>query len=194
MGVLDEICVRGIDDEISTVYEYLMDRPDFAHTLFRTVYHSVAYALHPYGQSLKDIRKEKKSVIGCQWGDLFVNELDINRGNKLDCSVDGIEWDLKMTVSDPPCWEIPQECVNHICFLVQYTEGVARDRIFAGLIRATESNLRKKGNRDGKRSISAEGRSNIAEVLNVWITPQSKKLVDYLTKTPAFVVSKEKAA
>jgi len=89
---------------------------------------------------------------------------------------DGTDMDYRIAGFDVDCkysqkmngWMIPPEAQGHLCLLVN-AEDSARPKWWMGLVRADEKNLAEgKGNRDGKKSLSKEGRDAI-----VWLFKDS---------------------
>ncbi|HET6251573.1 MAG TPA: NaeI family type II restriction endonuclease [Tepidisphaeraceae bacterium] len=79
-------------------------------------------------------------------------------GVVMDYCIDGVEVDCKYSQSIGG-WMIPPESMGHLCMVVSADD--ARSVWSLGLVRIADDLLTGGGNRDGKRTISAEGRTNI---------------------------------
>ncbi|MGL4306144.1 MAG: NaeI family type II restriction endonuclease [Mycobacteriaceae bacterium] len=85
----------------------------------------------------------------------------INDGYKLDYHIDGVDVDCKYSQRIGG-WMLPPETLGHVCLVI--TADDQQCIWSAGLVRASEKHLGNGKNRDGKRSLNAEGRASI-----VWL-------------------------
>ncbi len=76
---------------------------------------------------------------------------------KLDMVLGGHDVDVKFTIGSN--WMIPREAINEVCILIAADEPL--ERLYVGLILAKPEHLTGGANRDGKKSVSAEGFKNI---------------------------------
>lgn len=118
-----------------------------------------------------ELEKTEKTYLGTKVEILLRGWLGIPKGKVLDLSIDGVETDIKNTMGSN--WMIPSEAIGHPCILVKTNEELSRFSL--GIIVAREEFLCTGKNRDGKRSISAEGRQSIDWILkdenypeNIW--------------------------
>lgn len=106
---------------------------------------------------LEQVEKTEKTYIGTKVEIVLMHELGLEHGDKLDARVDGHEVDIKNTTGTN--WMIPREALDEICLLVQASDE--KGTFSVGLLRCSEENLSKGGNRDQKKSVSASGKKNI---------------------------------
>jgi hypothetical protein len=97
--------------------------------------------------------------------------LALPKGRNLDLFVDGAEVDVKNTMGSN--WAIPQEALAHPCILIRESEKTALCSV--GVVVAMEAYLNPGRNRDGKRTFSKAGQSNVWWILknlpyppNIW--------------------------
>ncbi len=117
------------------------------------------------------LEKTEKTYIGTKVEIIARNELDVEFGEKLDLKVAGHEVDVKMTIGSN--WMIPKEAIGEICLLLIGNEE--RQKFAAGLLRMTADNVTRKGNRDRKVSVSANGKTNID-----WLVPATTLPMNFL--------------
>lgn len=112
---------------------------------------------------IDDLDKVEKTFIGLKIEHYLRDLLDVPRGVRRDLVIDGIDVDVKNTVSF--AWMIPPETYRHNepCLLIATTK--ADNRCWLGLLVAREAYLNA-GNRDQKRSVSEFGRRHI-----LWLVP-----------------------
>jgi len=106
--------------------------------------------------SFSDLEKTEKTYIGTRIEIMIRAWLRLQKG-KLDIIICGQDADIKHTMGNN--WMIPPEAAGHPCLLVAADEE--RQLCWCGLILAAEDNLTAGKNRDGKRSVSAAGKSQI---------------------------------
>ncbi|HZB89489.1 MAG TPA: NaeI family type II restriction endonuclease [Terracidiphilus sp.] len=121
--------------------------------------------------TIEETEKTEKTYLGTKVEILLRSWLGFPKGKILDLEIDGIETDVKNTMSDS--WMIPVEAIARPCLLVTTDEVHARYSV--GVFIAREEHLRPAPNRDGKRGISATGRQNIHWIVkdgdypkNIW--------------------------
>jgi hypothetical protein len=102
-------------------------------------------------------------------------------GAKLDYCVAGAEVDCKYSQRFGG-WTIPPEAVGHICLLVWADDNASRWS--AGLLRISEIHLNPGRNRDGKATISSEGKEDIE-----WLFRDAELPPNILLQLPPDVVS-----
>ena len=124
--------------------------------------------------TLDEIEKTEKTYIGTKIEILLRNHLEMSKGKILDLSIDGIEVDIKNTVTGSS-WTIPQEAMGHPCILLRTQESKAL--CWFGLVKIRDSILNPGKNRDGKRGISKAGLAHVHWLLkgapyprNFWLT------------------------
>jgi hypothetical protein len=106
--------------------------------------------------SLSQLASTEKAYIGTKVEIIARSALDLPWGDKLDLKIAGEEVDVKNTIGST--WMIPSEAFNEICLLISSNEA---DQLFSvGLLRMTADNLTHGANKDGKLSVSSQGRSN----------------------------------
>ncbi len=127
--------------------------------LLREVIDDVIQTPRTGRRSIDELDKTEKTYIGTRVEIMLRSLLGLPRG-RLDAVVLGRDTDIKFTMGDN--WMIPSEAVGHACILIAADE--VRARCFLGLFVARPEHLTAKGNRDGKKTLSAAG---IAHVL--WV-------------------------
>ncbi|MER5732328.1 NaeI family type II restriction endonuclease [Streptomyces sp. NPDC002138] len=104
-----------------------------------------------------NVAKTEKTYLGTKVEIVCQSEFDLPRGSGMDYSVDGVDVDAKFSLTGG--WMIPIEAMGHICLVMSADDAASSFRV--GLVRIKDEILTSGGNRDGKRSISARGRSAI---------------------------------
>ncbi|GAA2338150.1 hypothetical protein GCM10009854_12940 [Saccharopolyspora halophila] len=102
-------------------------------------------------------------------------EFDFPGGEKLDYSIAGVEVDCKYSYSES--WMIPPEAHGELCMVVAASDQESTWSL--GLVRARAEYLNFGRNRDGKATLSAEGRANIH-----WLYRDSKLPENILLHLP----------
>jgi hypothetical protein len=128
-------------------------------SLLRDVIDDVIQTPRTGRRSFDELEKTEKTYIGTRVEIMLRSLLTLPRG-RLDAVVLGHDTDIKFTMGDN--WMIPSEALGHVCILIAADE--VRARCYFGLFLARSEHLTVKGNRDGKKTLSAAG---IAHVL--WI-------------------------
>ncbi|MCT1865827.1 restriction endonuclease [Dietzia cinnamea] len=88
-------------------------------------------------------------------------EFEFVDGDKLDFKIAAREIDAKYSQTEGG-WMLPPEGVGELCLLLTASDQTSRFSI--GVVRALDVHLNKGMNRDGKRTLSSQGRSSI-----VWV-------------------------
>lgn len=113
--------------------------------------------------NIDELEKTEKTYLGTKVEIILRAEFNLGRGQSMDYSITGHDVDSKFTIGSN--WTVPREAVGHICLLTKASDY--RSRYQAGLLRIHENFLNAGRNRDGKRTLSALGRSAIK-----WVIPQ----------------------
>jgi hypothetical protein len=121
--------------------------------------------------SVDSLEKTEKTYIGTKVEILFKFDFELPKGNKLDFRVEDTEVDIKCTVLRD--WMIPKEAVGELCLLVRIDD--TQSKFWIGLIRANSTVLRKGENRDGKNSLSSEGKKSI-----LWLVEEGQLPINFL--------------
>lgn len=116
--------------------------------------------------SYDELEKTEKTYIGTRVEIELLALLNLPRG-RLDTVILGHDVDIKNTMGSN--WMIPVEAYDAPCVLVATDEK--RSQCYLGLIVARPDYLTAGENRDGKRSISAEGFKNILWLLKAHPCP-----------------------
>ena len=101
-------------------------------------------------------------------------------GLSMDYRIDGVEVDCKYSQSLGG-WMIPPESMGHVCLLITANDEQATWSL--GVVRIDDSILSRGGNRDAKRSITAQGRKQIH-----WLQQESPLPPNVLLQLPRLVV------
>ena len=110
---------------------------------------------------IEQLEKTEKTYIGTKVEIVLRNGLELERGKVLDNLIGGYEVDTKFSLTGE--WMIPREAIGQICILVQGSDNAGTFSI--GLARATDELLTPGSNQDGKKSVSAKGRTRITWLL-----------------------------
>jgi hypothetical protein len=137
----------GSEKLTAALPQILQDAIDFVIDPVRTARNSVS-----------ELDNVEKTFIGLKVEHFLRDFLNVPSGVR-DLVIDGTDVDVKNTVSST--WTIPPETYRseEPCLLIAIAD--AEKRFWLGLIIAKPSYLTKAGNRDSKRSVSAEGLRNI---------------------------------
>lgn len=111
-------------------------------------------------RSYEELEKTEKTYIGTRVEIELRAMLRLPKG-RLDTLIQGQDVDIKNTMGNN--WMIPTEAVGHPCILVAADE--ARALCYLGLIVAQPGYLTQGQNKDAKKSVSAEGFTNILWLL-----------------------------
>jgi hypothetical protein len=103
------------------------------------------------------LEKTEKTYVGTKIEIVVRTALNLDRGKILDLEIDRHPVDIKWAMNSG--WQIPREAVGQMCLCLGGLEDMKRFQV--GLVRCNEGNLNKGENRDGKRTLSAVGRSEM---------------------------------
>lgn len=106
---------------------------------------------------LIEIEPCAKAIIGIVVEKRFLKAYKFPKTENLDTEISGTQLDVKTTIGSN--WMIPPEATNHWCLLFQI--DCPRKRFSYGLLKMSEDNLTKGGNRDKKKSVNKIGKSRI---------------------------------
>jgi hypothetical protein len=132
--------------------------------------------------TLGELEKTEKTYLGTKVKILLRNVLDAGRGAHMDLLIDGIEVDVKNTVSG--AWTIPNEAIGHVCILISSDE--AKSLCSFGLIVIRPEILNRGRNRDGKTTIRKAELANVHWLLknerypaNFWmgLDPEARRAI-----------------
>lgn len=110
-----------------------------------------------------DLHKTEKTHMGTLVEINLHREFGFDDGNETDYRIAGVQVDCKYSMK-PFGWMLPPEVIDEIALLV--TADDARATWRAGLLRVTPERIRATQNRDGKTSLSLDGREHIR-----WLWP-----------------------
>ncbi|MCW5723534.1 MAG: hypothetical protein KIS81_01090 [Maricaulaceae bacterium] len=131
--------------------------------------------------TLNELEPNEKAILGIKIEAALREMLDFPRG-KLDFQIGGHPVDVKFSMTGQ--WMIPPEAVGHACILTSADEVSARFSFGLGV--ASEGNLNKGRNRDGKTSFSAKGKETIRWIAkgeayprNIWesVSPEAAQRI-----------------
>jgi hypothetical protein len=165
------------DPELEKVLAAITAIPDAPSLICEGVARAVDEVVDPVRSgrwSVSQLEQPEKTVIGIRVENILRMELGLPRATHLDVIVDGTNVDIKFTINTN--WTIPPEAEDELCLLTRF--NVEAVSVSAGLLRTTAANLNTGRNRDGKRSINADGRSAIRWIIQEQAPQQS--LVGFL--------------
>lgn len=110
--------------------------------------------------SIEQLEKTEKTYIGTKVEILVRNALNLDRQGPLDTWISGYAVDIKWSKSS--AWQIPTEAVNQLCLVV----GIRNEALSAGVVWCRAEWLNEGQNKDGKKTLSEEGRGQIAWLFN----------------------------
>lgn len=151
----------AVDPELLQVRDFLLAKPDLLGVVGRAVrksFDEVIDGPRTGRYRIEQLEKTEKTYIGTKVEIVLRAELELERGRTLDNFIVGHEVDTKFTVGST--WTIPQEAFNQLCLLVTGSDNTGLCSI--GLLRMTPDVLNNGANRDGKKSVSAFGKTRIA--------------------------------
>jgi hypothetical protein len=103
------------------------------------------------------LEKTEKTYVGTKVEIVVRTALKLEPGPRLDLEIEGEDVDIKWAMSSQ--WQIPREAVGELCLCIGGRKGLTTFEV--GLIRCDEEVLNPGSNQDGKRTISAAGRSRM---------------------------------
>ncbi|MCF2907010.1 hypothetical protein L1285_01460 [Pseudoalteromonas sp. DL2-H2.2] len=107
--------------------------------------------------SIEELEKTEKTYIGTKVEIVFRDTFGLEKGRKLDLLIGEKDVDVKNTIGSN--WTIPSEAVDEICILLLSNDRKSSFQF--GLLICRDRVLNKGKNRDGKRTISKEGKNEI---------------------------------
>jgi hypothetical protein len=129
----------------------------------------------------RQLEKTEKTYLGTKVEILLRSAFELEHGNVMDYTINGVEVDCKYTGSGWG-WSIPREAVGHICLLVKADDEKGTASL--GIIRISNNILNEGKNQDGKRTISAASRKHINWMLKDVKIPISQLfLMDPIIRT-----------
>lgn len=155
-----ELALAPVDSALIQVYKSLTARPDLLSLVgqaIRKSFDEVIDGARTGRYCLEQLEKTEKTYIGTKIEIVLRSELGLERGAILDNLIVGHEVDTKFTVGST--WMIPREAVGHLCLLVTGNDNTGRCAM--GLLRMRPEVLTNGENQDGKKSVSAYGKSQI---------------------------------
>lgn len=170
---LNEYFTNNPDNsELKSVYEFFMSFPNSEENLeiiigdmLRSALDEVIDMPRTNRYSIDELEKTEKTYIGTKVEIVFRDTFGLSKGKKLDLSIQGKEVDVKNTIGNN--WTIPSEAINEICILLQENDN--KSTFVFGLIICRDRVLNAGKNRDGKRTISKEGKKEI-----LWLIKDGK--------------------
>ncbi len=99
----------------------------------------------------------------------LIREFDLEDGEVLDFRIGGIDVDCRF--SQTSAWLIAPETVSQVCLLISADD--TRSSFSVGLLRVSPETLTAQGNKDGKRMVSAAGRSSIRYLVRDGTLPEN---------------------
>lgn len=148
------------DHSLMEVSKFLMDKPNLLETIgkaLRKSFDEVIDGPRTGRYSIHQLEKTEKTYIGTKVEIVLRTELDLERGRILDNLIKGHEVDTKFTIGNT--WMIPREALGELCLLVKGNDDNGTCGI--GILRMTPDVLTNGVNQDGKKSVSAIGKTKI---------------------------------
>ncbi|CAJ0701088.1 NaeI family type II restriction endonuclease [Ralstonia wenshanensis] len=150
----------SVDSELLQVRDFLLTKSDLLGTVGRAIrksFDEVIDGPRTGRYRIEQLEKTEKTYIGTKVEIVLRAELELERGRVLDNLIAGHEVDTKFTVGST--WTIPQEAFEKLCLVVTGNDNTGMCAI--GLLRMTPDVLNNGTNRDGKKSVSALGKTQI---------------------------------
>lgn len=132
-------------------------------TVLRNTLDQLYDGQHTGRYCLEQLHKTEKTHCGTLVEINLHREFEFGDGDTMDYRIGGIEVDCKYS-NFAHGWMIPLEAVGHLCLLVWADDHQSLWSM--GIVRIRDEILTHGGNRDAKRSVSAEGRSHITPVFD----------------------------
>lgn len=152
--------IAPTDHALAEVSGFLSAKPDLLGVVGRAIrksFDEVIDGPRTGRYCIEQLEKTEKTYIGTKVEVVLRNELGLARGSVLDNLIAGHEVDTKFTVGST--WTIPSEAFGQLCLLVTGSDNTGQCSI--GLLRMTPDVLNNGTNRDGKKSVSALGKTKI---------------------------------
>jgi hypothetical protein len=148
------------DQEFDQVFKALQAIPNVESLLCEGISRAVDEVVDPIRSarwSVDELSKPEKTIIGTRVENILRIDLELPRAKRLDVIVDGVNVDIKFTINEN--WTIPPEAMDQLCILTRFESKT--NAASAGLLRIKDELLNKSVNRDKKRTLNANGRSNV---------------------------------
>lgn len=148
------------DPALEQVSGFLLSKPDLLGVVGRAIrksFDEVIDGPRTGRYRVEQLEKTEKTYIGTKVEIVLRNELGLGRGHVLDNLIGGHEVDTKFTIGST--WMIPREALNQLCLLVTGDDNTGACGI--GILRMVSDVLTNGANQDGKKSVSAHGKSQI---------------------------------
>ena len=148
------------DQGLIQVRDFLCAKPDLLGVVGRAIrksFDEVIDGPRTGRYRIEQLEKTEKTYIGTKVEIVLRTELGLERGQLLDNLIMGHEVDTKFTVGST--WMIPREAQNQLCLLVTGDDN--KGSCAMGLLRMVPEVLTNGENQDGKKSVSAFGKSQM---------------------------------
>ncbi|HGM5142639.1 hypothetical protein JY440_12425 [Stenotrophomonas maltophilia] len=149
-----------VDHELEQVRLALASKPDLLGIIGRAIrksFDEVIDGPRTGRYRIEQLEKTEKTYFGTKVEIVLRAELGLARGHLLDNLIAGHEVDTKFTVGST--WMIPKEAVGELCLVVYGDDNAGTCGI--GLLRMHPAVLTNGANQDGKKSVSAYGKTQI---------------------------------
>lgn len=177
-----------LDAPLEAVAQFLINKKDLLNVVaqgLRQSFDEVIDGARTGRYSIAQLEKTEKTYIGTKVEIVLRDKLSLERGYTLDNLICEHEVDTKFSLTGN--WMIPREAIGHLCILVSGSDD--SEKFSVGLLRMTPENLTNGSNQDGKKSVSAAGKSKI-----FWLIYNSPMIPNFLMKladeTRNFIMSK----
>lgn len=118
------------------------------------------------------VGKTERTYLGTKVEIIVRAEFRLERGASMDYRVEGHDIDAKFSRDNG--WAIPIEAMGHLCLVMKADDH--RGRFSVGVIRISPDVLNQGRNRDGKRTLSTRGRSQIRWLVDNHALPPNQLL------------------
>jgi len=149
------------DTELATVVETIRELDpggDRIAQVLRDTFDQLYDGLHTGRYRWDQLHKTEKTHCGTLVEINLHREFGFEDGMAMDYRISGIDVDCKYSQSVGG-WMIPPESMGHLCMLISANDQDSKWNL--GFVRIADEILSGGGNRDGKRSITADGRNHI---------------------------------
>ncbi len=129
---------------------------------------------------LDQLAKVEKTYIGTKVEIILQDEFDLERGERLDYRISGVDVDAKWSLRYGG-WMIPSEAVGELCLCLTADEESSRFSV--GLVRATSDRLTGARNKDGKGRLSPAALDEMVWLVRNGVLPENLLLhLDEVTR------------
>ena len=162
---LDEPAEQGASDEgVSAVLGWLRKQPNVEKRFGDRLRQAIDEVLDgqrtgrfdPHHQD--QLEKTEKTYLGTKVEIVIRAEFELPKGDRMDYKIAGHDVDAKWTIGMN--WTIPREAMGHICLLMRANDY--KQKFDVGVLRIRPELLNTGKNQDGKKTINALGRTQIA--------------------------------